>query len=1230
VRYINYLALSLSVSVSAIASEPFEIESPTSGRAVFKDLKHLEESAWKAAQAGEFERAGRYLRQAAGRGSRISALFLAQEYRNGGLIFGQNPTEADTMQGIYEQLKAGTENRSWNGYDDRAVQKQCLYINNAALARRTPWLAAGYSLIKMRSTPDYDEALEAPDHAMKWLLAGVLDDEDGDAIFHEQTLTQDEKERALEIMREGVICLNDQALFNRFFQLLGKGHPKVDFLPRVLSIAQASPFHSEQEKTELALIVRDNVSCLQSEWYPQLIDLCEGASSSTRNCSPFALVRYAMTTLLTDRKISEDAKLRLLSLFATVYKGVQSVTLKSDFAQVLDDDRSWNSPRKDVMLRLELLKLVVTDEAMRALRREHLSKLTKSIIVGLYGDIVINNNYQQSQKAEQAFFECFEIYYDLEPSGAVGYLKERYKQRGGCCRRTFNLDTLLALKGRDEEFYQTESRKTLSEDLDGLVKLLIESPERKQKAEGSLLSLEEAYNRICQMLSQPRRGEGDEEASRARFALETFISRDDLLEHYAERLAPQVGIFLTNHASLSYRYGDLLGRGPVVLRDAAFQALLTYLVHAKPESNPFQYTRAADDALMTDGRKAGYISDKPASFFNGVFGALLAVRANYPIQRMWLSMDVREPAVREEMMRQVRTYFNLPADAVSDEAEARSGEKRERPMLDLNAILGNSLNEAMQSNSLPYVAIHQFCEVAKTTGIYKSLPAEVLVALGDQIFWNEDAPLAQRCEAFNNILRRSAAQRGLVDLWGICQDRLPQSPLLSYVELAIKMIESTPKTPYAMYHLMGKMIELKKAHPEICIPSNFITDKGISESVLREGELSTYTWSPTDFTWLFNMKVNYGIGRNDENAPYVVIDHILKSRSLDEEGHLYGVVYQPNLQDDEGLNCYRLYKCNPYTGYAKWSMIISINPETRNSLDSGLPKYSVGSQYLYVMSGENKIAVFDRMTAEYLRSVSISDDNPDVKLCFIGAVGEDLFAAKVWSSADYRIESKAFLSFLPKGDAQGAWSKQLPPSGGGMYRFSTHGAYFVCTGFGASVRHYFNMSGKGIAIDGDPTAPADEHFKHEPEATVDGDMVFYTQKQGDNSFQLVHLNLVTGEELWRTSLPGEPKQAPVLSVARDCVFMFLGADLCAISTGTDVPVRMLWHVSTCSNSGYYSSNNIDRISASADGRYVYGLESNRKKFYRYDVKTGAEEDLGNCHGDANGFLGSRSDGKVFI
>lgn len=1230
-RYLNYLALSLSVSVSAIASQPIEIESPASGRKVFRDLEKFEEEAWSLAYAGEHERAGRYLRHAAGQGSRLSALFLAQEYKNGGLIFQENPNEAEFFMGVYEDLKSKVKDKFWIRFDDGELQKHSLRIKNSALARVTPWLAAAYSLIQAKAPDRYKQASENPKYAMELLLELILDER----IYlysKKEDLTNKEKARAVEIIREGAISLNEQALFTKVFELLGKGYRKVDFLPQVLAIAQASPFHSEQEKADIDLVVGDNVASLQSDWYPQLVgSLCSVEPAVAGRGNPFELVKSAMNSLAKDQKLAEEKREPLLALCDAIYRQLRAVSLKSDFAKVLDDG-SWSSTR-NAMPRLRLLRIIVADEGLRSHRREELLKRTNGVLDGLYCEMMYNDSHEESEKARAPFFDGFNVFYDLDSAQALGYLKKRYQEKDERQHRDFRLDVLLTLKGRDEEFYQTEAQKALSEHLDDLIELLIGSSERRQRAEGSLVSLDTAYTRMCQVLSQTSREKEDKEAERAHRAFETFVSSKDLLEAYAAQLAPQLETFLANHSSLSFRYSDLLSQGPVTLRYAAFQALITYLVKEKPENRPyFHFTTTADDLFKKDSRKFGYISDKPPAFFHNAFESLSAVRADYPIQRMWQAMDARDQDVRLEMVKQIRAYFNLPAEVVEpeDEADKSASNRRESPLLKCHAIVGQSLIECMGSNSLPHSALHEFCEAAKLTGLYGNLPAEVLASLGDQVFWNQDAPLAQRCEAFNNILRRSAVKGELSNLRAICQERLPESPLLSYVLLALQMIEATPKTSYAMYGLMAKMTDLKKANPEIHIPNNFILGRAILEHALEEGQLSVYPWSPRDFTELYNMKEYHSINRHDENAPYVAVDSSLSSLTLDEEGSLYGMLYDCNMRGTEGFNYYRFYKCDPYTGYAKWSMILSHNPKARDILDSGRPKYTVGSQYVYVMSGNNKVVVFDRTSGEYVRDMTSSDVDPNVKLNFIGAVGENLFRADVWESGSRKIDSKASLSFFPHGNAQGNWSLHLPQTGGGRYRFSTNGAYFVCTGYGSSVKHFFNASGKNVAIDGDPSASADEHFKHQPAATVNGDMLYYTQKQGEKSYQLVHLNLVTGDELWRAPLLGEPKQAPVLSVNKDCVFMLFEKDLCALSISPDAPGSLLWQVSTRSKDSSFF-NKFDHIEVSADGQYVYGLESNTHTFYRYDVKTGAEEDLGKfSHGRSAGLIGSRADGKVFV
>lgn len=1208
-RYLNCLALSLSVSVSAIASTPIEFDSPTSGRKVFSDKYKLEEEAWSLAYAGEFERAGRYLRRAARHGSKRAAQFLSNEYTYGGHICEKNPVAAQIFKEIFDDLKAKNRDKYSSDGDTHVLQNIALRLHNVALAQRTPWLAAVHSLFRTKLPTLYVRALIDHKWSIEMLLNQILENA-AKPFRRNEPLTRNDKEQAINIIRDSVIALNDKDLFVRIFKVLEYGSPKTDFLLQILAIAQSSNFHSEQEKTELELVVGDNITCLQSTWYPQLVEQYSEQFSTLMGESPFNHIRSAVLSLATNQNMGRTKREALTAICGQVYQQLRSVPLKSSFAVALEEYESRGGT--NATGRLMLLKVLLADKSLLTHRREELIRKTSTVLNRLCGIMLSGDTYDAREAAQAPFFECFSIFYDLDSAQALDYIKKLYHEDVRWARRAFRVQVLLALKERDEAFYRKECQKTLDEHLGGLMSLHVKTPGIRLQAEGSLLSIDATYNQMCQVLSQPPREEKKEKVEEILRAFHYFASCGPLLEAYAERISPLLGTFLANHPKLQSNYCDLLNQAPMVLRDPMFQALLTYLVMRKPETllEVAQYKHTVDSLFNPDLRTFGYIKDKPVSFFRNIFEILSPTRADYPLQMLWKTMPLHASDVRLEMVRQIRAYFNLPA---------RDPELGNTVPLKCKGIVARSLDECMTSNALPLSALHNFCEVTKRTGLYDNLPLYILTSLEDKVLWDPEAPLVQRYEAFNNKLQRAAEDGQLAGLKAACQERLPQSPLLSYASLAIQMLEFWPQPTSTMYALMAQMIELKKAHPEIRIPQDFILTNRISENVFKGGKVSQIGHSPENFTRLPNMKDT--TIQHDENAPYVAINGLIEEPFLDQDG-LYGL--HSDCQFDYSLNgnFHRLYKYDPTTGNALWSVILDVPS------DWDYPPYTVGSRYVFIMSGDNRVAMLEKTSGLLQRFTDIRSVIFNDKLSFIGATGDGLYAPVVWKDVHQDTKSAAYLCYFSEDWDRKDWSWLLPQSESGEYHFSTQGAYFICTSYGSSVLHFMKKFPTIVSINFDPFRCESTQSEHIAQTTVDGDHLYYTQQQMEG-YHLVHLDLLTGAELWRTPLQDEPIQAPVLSAAKDSIFVLALTHLYALSTDPAAPGKILWSVSAHDEDrildGFW------QIALSADGRYVNATVTDTTKFYRYDVRTGKEEEIGDFKNNTfPSIIGNRADGKVIV
>lgn len=1202
-RTLSILALSLSVSTTALASKdsPFELElgSPNSLRKVsFKNGKDLEKQAWKKAEAGDFVTAREYLHQAAVRGDRRAALFLARQYAKGSLLCEANAEKASEYENLYNELKSvqNSEDKIHLFSDDAGFSSQEDKIRYLHMARSTPWLAEAHDIT--RADVKYLSHNIRPLNA----LTNVLDK----ILAPPKKVSLAEKARALACLQAGVKGLNSIEVYSMLFTKLSEGQMYGDQMRLVLDIALISPFHNGLQKTQLTETVQNNVLALQSEWYPQLVDLLnKGKNSFLREkFSPIGAFTTAVDQICEGSdSLGEDDQKVFFDLFCVAYKQLATEQVQ---LQILKKFASYRFSSDNSLMTLKIIDFLAADARYLEAKHPLLVAAYSQMLTNLYWHGVCRDELAERATFEQAYIRVFRALHGLDRVMAVEKARHAFDNSLENYREEFCIELILQMKDFNPQAYDECSNKFTVKQIDRLVEILLNDDALKQRCEGTSISLDSAVSFILNNLTRPKQGEKDTIADHASRAYSHLVHRGDMyIETYAAQILMNLPALLAAHPGETIDTLELLGDSkPVAIRDGVFQIVLEFLAE-KPLAD-----RTYDDSNYDELFKHNcvHLANKPVAFFAAAYEVLKAGDATYGIQKMWLYMETRELEVRLELVRQIRDYFKVKSIGEPEDKKAKTEaagiysaeeliSKYANPVINTPTALPQAMADALSTGALSVAALHQFCEIAKQSGIHIYLKADQLTLLQDAVLWDESASLKDRSEAFNTALQNSVRNEKVEEFADSCLRMLQDSPLRAYAILAFRnQIPQSQPIPQ-VYATIRELIKLKKLYPEIRMLDAFT----------RLYNAERYTWSK----------------KLESDAHVFVLDNQLKNVTFDQDGRIYGFLRNSYQPVEDSRSDYTLYCCEPDTGYALWSAQVSFL-RTKDRIGKAFPDCTVGPEHVYVHTGENHLEILERETGENLGKVDLSSANAAFKLTYAGVVDPHfLMVGSVVADDD-----GATLHVIPlKSDLPPSGIK-LPPTGGGRYRFSSQGKYFASTGFGSERVDFFNSQLQKVSIHADLHAEPENHFKHTARWSICGDSVLFDQKQPGEAYNLISRNLAIDQEEWRIPIKGRLECSPKLSFNPDRVFLLTNENwLLAVSLLPESKGQILWEVRTRNHYG----GKIDHIRASADGRYVYGLESNMHTFFRYDANSGAEENLGELkHGRSVTLMGARADGRVYV
>ena len=1209
-KNLSILALSLSVSTAALASEAVRLKeeqgSPPSVRqAAFKDLDDLKKQAWKKAEAGDFATAREYLHQAASLGDRRATLFLARQYAKGTLLCKLNPEKAAEYEERYKQLVSTLDHsKDFVWADDAGFSSQEDKIKYLHMARSTPWLAEAHDIT--RADISYMCFNLSPLSALKNVLDKIL--------AKPKKVTLAEKERALTCLQAGVQSLNSSEAYTILFTKLSEGQLYGDKMRRVLDIALISPFHDEAQKAQLTETVQNNVLALQSEWYPQLVDLLnKGKHSLLRTkYSPMGALTTTVDQICkgSDSLDKEDEKI-LFDLFSMAYKQLATESVQLQILKKIACDLSASSCLRS----LKLVDFLASDTRYRDAKYPLLVTAYDHMLTNLYWYGVCRDESDESPLFLQAFIRVFRTLHRLEGSPeatmALSTARVAFDNSLENYGEEFCVELILQMKEMKDlnpEVYDRYASKFMAKKVDRLVEMLLKDGALKQRCEGSSISLDAAVRFMFNNLTRLKQGEGDTVADNASQAYRYLVCRGDVyLETYSAKILKNLRAILAADSSLTNVTLDLLGdRKPAGLRDGVFQIVLKFLTK-KPLKD-----RAYDDRYY-DGlfkHNCVHLADKNGAFFAEAYDLLRAGDAIYGIQKMWLYMEARELEVRLELVRQIRDYFKLKpawepefkkADVESDSLYSAEElmSKYAHPEINTPTALPRAIGDVLSTGTLSMAFLHQFCEIAKRSGIHIYLNADHLTLLQNAVLRDEGASLKDRSEAFNKALHDSVRKGKVEEFRDSCLGMLKDSPLRAYASLAFRTLIPQDQPISQAYATIREFIKLEKLCPEIQMLDAFT----------RLYTAEQYAWTK----------------KRESDAHIFVLDRRLTNVTFDPDGRIYGFLYNDDQPRGGDRSDYTLYCCEPDTGYALWSAQVSFL-RSKSLISRNSPECTVGLDRVFVHTGENHLEILDRATGGRMGKVEMSSANEGIKLTYAGVVGHHfLMIASVVGNDD-----AATLNVIPSNSDLPSYGIELPPTGAGRYRFSSQGNYFASTGFGSDRIDFFNSRLQKVSIHADLQENVEKYHKHSPYWSICGDSVHFDQKQARGNYKVVSHNLATNQEEWAVHIKGRLECSPQVSFNHDRVFLLTREHwLLAVSLLPESKGQILWEVRTRTLDNWCPGK-INHIQTSTDGRYVYGLESTMQTFFRYDANTGAEENLGEMGLGHATLMGARADGRVYV